>query len=246
LENVLNSPVLTTDKAGGARAKASVTGQKSTAGAELQALVGQVRAIIARTGTIPPERTVAEELQVKRHTLRRALQEMRASGELAPARAGRRASMTALQHGRSLIDSTNPLEIMELRMVLEPALARLAALRASPTEIERIRRAATTPPGADPNAQDQIFHKAISAGARNILAAELYVILHRVASDGRLRFADSDRAVTPERIQRRDAEHRAIADAIAARDPEGAERAMWQHLSVVHQKVASRLAPGNF
>lgn len=210
---------------------------------DLDALVDTLRGILARTGTIPPERTAAEELSVKRHTLRRALGVLRAQGELEPARAGRRASPQPVA-GASLINSTNPLEVMELRLMLEPALSRLAALRASPSEIERIRRAATTLPGADPNAADIAFHRAIAAGSRNSLASELYIILHRVASDGRLRHTDSDASLVPERVRARDAEHALIAEAIASRDPDAAERAMFQHLSAIQQKIMGRLAPG--
>lgn len=211
--------------------------------ASLEELVGSIRSIIAKTGSMPPERVVAEELNVKRHTLRRALGLLRARGELEPARAGRRAS-TGMGSGRGLINSTNPLEVMELRLVLEPALARLAALRASPVEIDRIMRAATTPSDADPIAADMVFHKAIAAGSRNALASELYVLLHRVASDGRLRFTDSDATLVPERVRLRDVEHKQIAEAIAARDPEAAERFMWQHLAAIQQKIMGRLAPG--
>lgn len=218
-------------------------GGRSQGEEPFEALVDAVRGIIARTGGIPPERAVAEELSVKRHTLRRALESLRASGELEPARAGRRAAAPELPQ-KNLINSTNPFEVMEMRLVLEPALARLAALRASPAEIERIRRAAVTPPGADATAADMAFHKAIAAGARNSLASELYVLLHRVASDGRLRFTDSDAALLPERVRERDAEHARIAAAVAARDPEGAERAMWRHLAAVQQKITARLAPG--
>ncbi|MCK0198933.1 FCD domain-containing protein [Ancylobacter sp. 6x-1] len=214
-------------------------------GPGLDDLVEALRGIIARTGSLPPERTVAEELGVKRHTLRRALGLLRERGELEPARAGRRAAPVAgHDDGRSLINSTNPLEVMELRLVLEPALARLAALRATPVEIDRILRAASTAPDADPIAADMVFHKAIAAGSRNALASELYVLLHRVASDGRLRFTDSDATLLPERVRLRDAEHQAIAEAIAARDPEAAERAMWQHLATLQQKIMGRLAPG--
>ncbi len=213
--------------------------------AGLEELVESVRAILARTGSMPPERTVAEDLNVKRHTLRRALGVLRARGELEPARAGRRASTPpGIEGSRNLINSTNPLEVMELRLMLEPSLARLAALRASPVEIDRILRAATTSPDADPIAADMVFHKAIAAGARNALASELYVLLHRVASDGRLRYTDSDVTLVPERVRLRDCEHQQIAEAIAARDPEAAERSMWQHLATLQQKIMGRLAPG--
>jgi DNA-binding FadR family transcriptional regulator len=209
----------------------------------LQSIISSIREIIAETGSMPPERAVAEQLSVKRHLLRRALETLRAAGEVEPARAGRRASPNTQRSG-NLVKSTNPVEVMELRMVLEPALARLAALRASPAEIERIQRAAVTPPGASPSAADLVFHKAVAVGSRNILASELYGLLHQVAVDGRLRFSDSDSATSPARIRDRDREHKAIADAIAARDPETAERAMWEHLAVVQRKIMSRLAPG--
>jgi len=206
-------------------------------------LVEAVRGIVAEHGSMPSERAIAERLNVKRHRLRRALETLRASGELAPARAGRRASSDT-RRGEDLAHGTNPIEIIELRMLIEPALARLAALRASPLEISRIRRAAATPANADPGAIDLAFHTAVAQGSRNSLAAELYALLRQIGRDGRLRVGDSDSNVRcPNRIRQRDAEHGAIAEAIAARDPEGAERAMRDHLGAVQRQILSRLAP---
>jgi DNA-binding FadR family transcriptional regulator len=228
-----------------ARKRASTAGTaKWKSDDQFEELIESIRTMIATNGTVPPERVVAEELSVKRHTLRRALELLRSRGELAPAQAGRRAS-TDIGQERNLINSTNPLEVMEMRLLLEPAFARLAAMRASLVESDRIRRAATTPKGADPNAHDMLFHKAIAAGARNSLASELYVILNRVASDDRLRFTDSDADLIPERVRERDAEHLQIAEAIAARDPDAAERAMRDHLTAVQRKIMGRLVPGS-
>jgi DNA-binding FadR family transcriptional regulator len=47
------------------------------------------------------------------------------------------------------------------------------------------------------------------------------------------------------RLARRDAEHRAIAVAIAARDPDEAERAMRAHLAAVQRQIYDRLTPGS-
>lgn len=211
----------------------------------LDPVVDAVRGIMARDGSMPSERAVAEQLRVKRHTLRRALETLRATGEIGPARAGRRATPDA-SFGDTLASGTNPIEIVELRMVLEPPLARLAALRASPAEIERIEAAATTAPGADPGPADLAFHKLVAAGARNSLAAELYGLLRHVATDARLRLGDADEGRRcARRIAERDAEHAAIAGAIAARDPEGAERAMRDHLGAVQRQILARLAPGS-
>jgi DNA-binding FadR family transcriptional regulator len=206
-------------------------------------LVEAVRGIVAESGSMPSERAIAERLNVKRHRLRRALETLRASGELAPARTGRRASGEA-RRGEDLAYGTNPIEIIELRMVIEPALARLAALRASPLEISRIRRATATPANADPGAIDLAFHTAVAQGSRNSLAAEFYALLRQIARDGRLRVGDSDSTMRcVNRIRQRDAEHCAIAEAIAARDPEAAERSMRDHLGAVQRQILGRLAP---
>lgn len=209
---------------------------------DLQPLMQAVRAALAGSDPVPSERALAEQLKVKRHQLRRALGVLRANGEIAPARAGRRAVLGA-GRDEDLVSSTNPLEIIELRMVLEPALARFAALRASPAEISRIETAASTAPDVDPGAADLLFHRAVAAGSRNVLASTVYGLLRQVGRDGRIRLG-SDRPRCPNRIRQRDAEHAAIAAAIAARDPERAERAMVDHLAAVQRQILTRLAPG--
>lgn len=209
-----------------------------------EALLRALRRRIAAGEPLPPERALAEELSVKRHRLRRALLALRAEGVMAPPPIGRRPRRTAASGaGEELIRCTNPLEVIELRLVFEPALARLAALRASPQELARIERAAHTPPGADRGAADLAFHLAVAAGARNGLAAELYGQLRRIGRDARLHVAAAV-SNCPERIRERDAEHRAIATAIAARDADGAERAMRLHLLAVQRRVMERLSPG--
>lgn len=208
---------------------------------DLQPLVEGLRSLLAAEGALPAERKLAERLKVNRYRLRRALEALRATGEIAP-RSGRR-GMSSARHGEALVRGTNPTEVIEMRMMLEPALARLAALRASPLDILRIQHAARTAAGSDAGAVDLAFHKAIAAGARNHLAAELYTLLRRVGTDARLRLG-RDKPACPTRIQQRDAEHRAIAEAIAARDPDGAEQAMRAHLAAVQRRILEQMAPG--
>lgn len=227
---------------------------------KLEHLINEIKKLAQAKGAIPAERVLAEKLKIKRHQLRLALQLMRERGDIPAARPGRRTSTAKIKSqtkpaenasapldavsefiGSDLVRSTNPLEVMEMRMMLEPALARLAALRASPEEIAAIKQAATTPQDITPSEADQRFHRAIAIGSRNSLVSELFVLLNQVASDSRLRFAQSDEETSSDRIEQRDREHHIIADAIASRDSDGAERAMWQHLAVVQQKIISRL-----
>ena len=203
-------------------------------------LLEALRAAIGRDGRRDPERVLAQRLGVTRHRLRRALMTLQAQGEIAPA-APRRA-VGGSRDGEALIRATNPVEVIELRLALEPVLARLAALRATPFDIARIERAATTPAAMDIGAADLAFHRLVAGASGNALAAELYALLRRVGTDARLRVMP-DRPTCPNRLRQRDAEHRAIAEAIAARDAEAAERAMRQHLDAVQQQILGRLAP---
>jgi DNA-binding FadR family transcriptional regulator len=186
------------------------------------------------------ERAMADHLNVKRHQLRRALQVMRASGELEAPEA-RRKSLSERQ-GQLLARDTNPIEVIEMRLAIEPMLARLAALRASPVEISRIVKAATTLERSDPGAADLAFHKSIAASTSNNLAAGLYAVLRQVGSDTRLKLQRANPS-NPARTRQRDLEHRAIADCIAARDPDGAEQAMRAHLMAVQRLVMDRMLP---
>lgn len=206
---------------------------------DLRDIVVAVRAMAARQ-KLGSERAMAEALNVKRHQLRRALQALRANGELAPAEAKRKPLLG--DNGENLVRATNPMEVIEMRIAIEPFLARLAALRASPFEMAAIDQAATTAAGADSGAADLKFHKLIAASSGNKLAASLYDLLRRVARDARLQLNGS-RAACPGRVRQRDAEHRAIAQAIVARDPDAAERSMRLHLAAVQRIIMERISP---
>lgn len=210
---------------------------------EIGRIVEAVRAVVAGGDGIPSERALAEQLNVKRHRLRQALEVLRTGGEIGKAKAGRRAAAPASPRGEDLVRGTNPVEVIELRLMIEPTLARLAALRASPAEISRIVQASTTPAGASYGGADLAFHKAVATGARNGLAIEFYHLLRQVGTDARVRLA-GEVTTCPNRLARRDGEHRTIAEAIAGRDAEAAEAAMRAHLAAVQRVIIERLNPG--
>lgn len=205
-------------------------------------LLEAVRAEIARAGELPPERDLSERLSIKRHKLRQTLQFLRQSGEIPQTAPGRRRSPdTPL--GQSLARLTNPIEIIEMRSILEPAFARLAAIRASALDIARISQAATTPQNSDYGLADAAFHQAVAIGARNGFAAAIYDIVRKVGRDTRMTLGNMP-PICATRLARRDAEHGAIAAAIAERDPDQAERAMRAHLAAVQRQINDRLTPG--
>ncbi len=228
---------------GGSRADGS-DGAARSAGV----LPGRVKAaVLARFrdgGVLPPERQLCDELAITRHQLRRVLAELRADELVPAAQAGRRPTNAPAGEGSEFFARVaNPLEVVELRLVLEPALARFAAVRASSLEIARISKLATTAPGAESGAADVAFHQAVAQAARNGLGGELYALLRRVGKDQRVRIAGMT-STCPKRIRERDTEHRRVADAIAAREGAQAEQAMREHLLIVQSRIVERMAPG--
>jgi GntR family transcriptional repressor for pyruvate dehydrogenase complex len=211
---------------------------------DLDDIITAIRRMQQDGRKLPSERDLADLLKVKRHQLRKALEALRHSGDLAPARE-RRASMTPPKFNEELVRVTNPLEVVELRLLIEPGLARLASLRASSFETTRIIEAATTPDNAPSGQIDFAFHLAIAAAARNQLAVEFYKILRQVGVDARMKVARATAPTCPKRIAQRDGEHRLIAEAILQRDPEAAEAAMRAHLYSVQRQITERSNGGS-
>lgn len=212
--------------------------------ADIAGIIAAIKEVQKRGEPIPAERELAERLSVKRHQLRKALEVLRQSGDLKPVRARRSASSAQPRYSEELAGHTNPLEVVELRLVMEPSFARLASLRASALEIAQILEAATTLEQSRSGETDLAFHMAIATAARNHLGQEFYRMLRQVGHDARIRVSSITAPVQPISIPQRDSEHRLIADAIARRDPEAAEAAMRAHLLSVQRRIMERTNPG--
>ncbi len=197
---------------------------------------------VEKSGELPPERQLAEALGVPRSRLRRVLAELRDAGVLPPAQVGRRTSREGNPQVDTLAKVANPTDVIELRLMLEPHFARLAAIRGSALQIARIVRAATSRTEDDYGGTDLAFHAEIAEASRNALAREFYNTLRQVGADARVRLP-SRKPMCVTRRKARDAEHLKIAHAIADRDPEGAEEAMRSHLASVRALIMDRLSP---
>jgi DNA-binding FadR family transcriptional regulator len=129
---------------------------------------------------------------------------------------------------------TSPAEAMQARLLLEPEIARLAALHAKPEQVaamrtclERQRAAATW---REYESWDNRLHRMIAEATQNALLLGLLDTLNavrRAVTWGRLRPANRPR---PSAEHHSFAEHQAIIDAIAQRDMPAAAAAMRRHL----------------
>ena len=138
-------------------------------------------------------------------------------------------------------------ELFEAMGEVEAACARLAALKMSSLERERLEVAWAACDEAlhgssleRIHAANQAFHAAIHEGAHNAFLAEAaHALRRRLAPLSRAQFAVTGR---PDHSA---AEHRAIMVALRARDGTAAEEAMRRHLASVGQAFARWMEEGD-
>lgn len=194
-------------------------------------------------GRLPPERQLAGAIGVGRGALRRALEVLEAEGVVTRIQ-GSGTFFGRPSRAMSELDrieaATNPLEVIEARLELEPVLARLAAQRAGAAEIAAMRHTTMRLAAAtDSDARelwDGALHRAIAEAAGNTLLLALFEAIDRVRLNEDWRELRI-RARTSSSLRADTARHEALIDAIARRDGGASEAAMRLHL----QEVAIRL-----
>lgn len=208
----------------------------------------RLRAFLAETvlpsgSRLPTERQLSERFGVGRRALRRALDALEAEGVLWRRQGAGTFLGEPVPAEPDLVSLTDFTEIMEVRLRIEPALAQMAALRARPEDVARMRDLARRIiESEDADARelwDGTLHRLIAQSARNSLFLALFDTVNRVRQD------DAWRAIREQARIRAGLEsrmttilqHSAIVDAIAARDPAAAGRAMHDHLLLLQDSL---------
>src|SRR5262245_43473454 len=94
---------------------------------------------------LPPERVLAEQFGISRRRVRDALDLLEKEGQVHRRQgAGTFVAEDTAADGllSRAIEMTNPVEVLEVRLSIEPTLARLAAVRASKYDIEKLAQLA--------------------------------------------------------------------------------------------------------
>ncbi|NLU72583.1 FadR family transcriptional regulator [Streptomyces sp. HNM0575] len=201
---------------------------------------------------LPPERELSELLGVSRAAVREALRVLEAQGALRP-RVGTgpdSGNVIAAMPDAGLTQFLRlhialahfPLDdVVEARAVLERSSARLAAERAGPDDLARIREqldrmdAAGLPREAF-NDCDTDFHVAIAEAAGNRLVADLTVSVRNAVRQTLLTVFNrvDDWETVAARLR---SEHHEIYDAVAAGEAERAGQAVEAHIRSVHREI---------
>lgn len=193
---------------------------------------------------LPPERKLCEQFGSARLTPRRAL-DLVAQSDRIVRRAGRGCYVSGDFEAATLGGGTaflrdlgraSPADLMELRLIIEPAAASLAAIRASREDLTRIDRACkqTAEAKTFPHRElaDADFHLALFEAARNPVLVSLCKSINEVR-DGDAWISQKRKILTAERCKSYDRQHAAIATALQHRDVEGAALAVREHLGAL-------------
>jgi DNA-binding FadR family transcriptional regulator len=208
---------------------------------------------VAEDGRLPPERELAERVGVSRRTLRCALKMLEDDGQIWRRQgagtfvgAHQRPEVSPDELFRRAIDHTNPVEVLEVRLAVEPTLARLAALRASRADIEKLYELAeetrTAASEKDYERADAAFHRRVALAARNALFTAVLDAVVAAIEDASWHGV-RENAHCSKQKEVNATFHRQIAEAIALRNCDQAESLMYAHLSKVQTSLLDATAP---
>jgi len=199
---------------------------------------------------LPTERELAEQFQASRTAVREAMKTLAQKG-LVDMRPGRGTividgTSKAMQHSLGLMirvgqagSSTN---LVEVREILEPEIAALAATRAGEEDIAAMQESVRVMDASLDDADayisaDNNFHQALAKGTQNVLILAFVDSIVYLLSEQRKQIFSVKGG--PERGQ---IHHKRILEAVMRHDPEAARTAMYAHLRQVREDVNAAAA----
>jgi GntR family transcriptional regulator, transcriptional repressor for pyruvate dehydrogenase complex len=198
---------------------------------------------------LPNERDLAVRFGVSRASVREALAALQLMGLIeSRVGGGTYARKDMLEATISPIARILAAEIdqagepLEVRRILEPQIAWLAAERATPEDLaelercleEQQSRVAAAQPTVE---QDEMFHSAIAKATRNRVLEQLVGVINNLIKPSRL-----NPPRTTEDYIRTLLGHKSILEAIRRHDQQAAFDCMADHIDTVHQIITRRIA----
>lgn len=217
------------------------------------------RGVFPEGSQLPPERELAEQLEVSRASLREALSALQILG-LVESRPGQGtfistgASSTLLGMDSSWLyqDLESPFTILQARKAIEPSLAALAAQQRSEASLKHLQEILDLV-GDYPSEPrvfyegDRNFHLAIAEATENPVLLRMMSIIHELMGQKLwLTLMMDSTLATPGRLQQAVLEHLGVYKAIKAQDAASAATRMKEHLNMVEKlMIEADLARSN-
>lgn len=200
---------------------------------------------------LPPERDLAEQFKVSRSSVREAIRTLELQGLVVSKRgSGTFINTENLESVLALVAATLNTgedalrDIFEMRHLLEPPIAALAAQRSSAEELERFReilreQQRQIDDGETGVESDTAFHFALASATHNSALLKVVSAVEDILQRSR------DRSLqAPGRPQRSLVSHQQILQMIEDGDSEGAQTAMEHHLTAVEPFTLSEDTAG--
>ncbi|MGW2340920.1 GntR family transcriptional regulator [Streptomyces sp. NPDC001661] len=213
----------------------------------MQAKVAEELRRMIISGELPPrsslsEMTLSQTFGVSRTPIREALKQLQIEGlvEVRP----RVGTFVAVPSRREIT------ELFQMKELLEGAAARLLAFRGNVPEVERLAANMSAADEAvragDSEQYEKLvhdFHELIMVGADNSkLEAHYRTLMNQLAYARLVRTSLSQ----PGRLTESDHEHHRVLDLIRAKDGDGAERVMREHVRRSHQALMAGMDDDRF
>ncbi len=235
---------VTTERGENATAFAALPRRRATADA-ITAIQNQIRAGKISPGErLPSERALSEALGVSRPTIREAVQSLAAMNIL-DVRHGAGIFVSSLDIGELLrpmrfaLELTAPTfdHLFEIRLVLEPLAAELAAARATDEQLEGIQDCLKRL-NARGRTREELLEYDIELHRRIVDASQNELLVSLIASLNMLSRQSRELTIEiPGVAKQARADHQALVVAIVSRKPRQAREAMASHLDNVRSAV---------
>lgn len=185
---------------------------------------------------LPAERELAEHFSASRSTVREALRRLEAA-HLVTRRIG---SGTFVSHRQTLAgdgniaELTSPLELVDVRLGIEPHMTRLAVVHATARDLDRLNEALLRVESSGDDQEyfsraDEQFHLLLAECTQNPLMVWLYQQINDVRSHA-LWESMKDKVLTGPRIAEYNRDHRQLYEALRSRDGDTAVAIIRSHL----------------
>ena len=191
-------------------------------------------------GRLPAERDLARRLRINRGTLRKALARLEHEGQITR-HVGRGTFVSQSSTAPvEIAGAASPVELMDARITLEPAIAGEAALRARPDHLNRLEQYVVRGDEAEDYQSfeewDVAFHRTIAEATQNPIFIMVMEVMRQMR--GQEQWERLKRSsFSPGSCERYRAEHRAILQALERRDQRGAAAAMFGHMRSVRSII---------
>jgi len=196
---------------------------------------------------LPTERELSEQFVLSRTVVRRVLGQLRERG-LIEQRVGSGTYVTeqaplllAAEGTRtSEAPAISPAELMEARLLFEPAIAELVVSNATSADFEYMDRCCHEAEAAQTLQEfeywDAELHRAIALATHNGFVEQVFAGMNQARAHGDWGELKR-RSLTPERRHAYQREHRSIVQALRQRDPELARLRVREHLLHVRRNL---------